>query len=95
MLPLNVHLIKLLKLKVTAKLGMKLYLKWLFSGKLNLWTEYPKFPQLQIFMWRKERNGRNLTKTQALQNLLFLKPYQSSVVVAITNEPHIKCISKY
>ena len=43
-LPLNVHLIKLLKLKVTPKLGMmKLYLKWLFSGKLNLWTEYPKF----------------------------------------------------
>ena len=92
---INIHLIKLLKLKATPKFGMKLYLKWLFSGKLNLWTEYPKFPQLQIFMWRKERNGRNLTKTQALQNLLFLKPYQSSVVVAITNEPHIKCISKY
>ena len=43
-LPLNVHLIKLLKLKATPKLGMKLYLKQLFSGKgLNLWTDYPKF----------------------------------------------------
>ena len=42
-LPFNVHLIKLLKLKVTPSFGMKWYLKWLFSGKLNLWTEYPKF----------------------------------------------------
>ena len=39
----NVNLTKLLKLKTTPKFGMKLYLKWLFSGKLNLWTEYPKF----------------------------------------------------
>ena len=31
---LNVHLIKLLKLKATPKLGMKLYLKQLFSGKV-------------------------------------------------------------
>ena len=40
---LKVHLIKLLKLKTTPKFDMKFYLKWLFSGKLNLWTEYPKF----------------------------------------------------
>ena len=37
------HSIKLLKLKTTPKFGMKLYLKRLFSGKLNVWTEYPKF----------------------------------------------------
>ena len=43
-LPLNVCLIKLLKLKATLKLGMKLYLKQLFSGKvLNFWTDYHKF----------------------------------------------------
>ena len=40
---LKVYLNKLLKLKTTPKFGMKFYLKWLFSGKLNLWTEYPKF----------------------------------------------------
>ena len=43
-LTLNIQLIKLRKSKATPKLGMKLYLKQLFSGKvLNLWTDYPKF----------------------------------------------------
>ena len=46
-------------------------------------------------MWPKGRSGWNLTKTQALQNLLFLRPYQSSLVVAIINVPRIKRISKY
>ena len=72
-LPLNVHLIKLLKLKATPKLSMmKLYLK-----------QHKNKNERQ----KQKRKIKHLTKTQALPNLLFLRPKQSSVVVAMTNEP--------
>ena len=76
-LPLNVHLIKLLKLKVTPKVGMKLYLitNFYVTKKEN---------------WPNFEENSSITKSLVSEALPVIR-----VVVAITNDPQIKRISKY